>query len=133
MFGRLLLLALTISPVSALAKNAEAPENSESFLAVAIFTAIALYLMLKTLRFIWRYRYPKCKKWWALREEKRELLGTDIETITKQEEIKDNNGNVLRVEDVKIPVIVYHYEVWRKCKHCEHHLKTLEDEQGENK
>lgn len=130
MFGRLLLLTLIISPVSVLAKNAEAPENSESFLAVAIFTAIAFYLMLKALRFIWRYRCPKCKKW-ALREEKRELLGTDIETITKQEEIKDNKGNVLRVEDVKIPVIVRHYEVWRKCKHCKHFIKLLEDEREE--
>lgn len=131
MFGRLLLLALITNPVSVLAKNAGAPENSESFLAIAIFIAITFYLILKAFRFIWRHRCPKCKKWWALREEKRELLGTDIETITKQEEIKDNSGNVLRVEDVKIPVIVRHYEVWRKCKHCEHFLKTLENEQGE--
>lgn len=47
MFKTLLLLALITSPVSALAKNAEASENSESFLVVAIFIAIALYLMLK--------------------------------------------------------------------------------------
>ena len=48
-----------------------------------------------------------------MRQEKKELLNTDIETEVRKEEIKDNNGNVLRVEEVKVPVLVRHYEIWR--------------------
>ena len=47
------------------------------------------------------------------------------------QEIKDNNGNVLRVEEVEVPVLVRHYEIWRKCKHCGHLVKIFEDEKEE--
>ena len=77
------------------------------------------------------YRCPKCKKWWVMRQEKKELLNTDVMTESRKEEIKDNNGNVLRLEEVKVPVLVRHYEIWRKCKHCGHLVKIFEDEKEE--
>lgn len=66
-----------------------------------------------------------------MRQEKKELLNTDVMTESRKEEIKDNNGNVLRVEEVKVPVLVHHYEIWRKCKHCGHLVKIFEDEKEE--
>lgn len=66
-----------------------------------------------------------------MRQEKKELLNTDIETEVRKEEIKDNNGNVLRVEEVKVPVLVRHYEIWRKCKRCGHLVRLLDDEREE--
>ena len=80
---------------------------------------------------IWHYRCPKCKKWWVMRQEKKELLSTDVVTESRKEEIKDNNGNVLRVEEVTVPILVRHYEIWRKCKHCGHLVKIFEDEKEE--
>ena len=66
-----------------------------------------------------------------LRQKKKELLNTDVVTESRKEEIKDNNGNVLRVEEVEVPVLVRHYEIWRKCKHCGHLVKIFEDEKEE--
>lgn len=92
---------------------------------------VAIYLLFKAVGVIWHYRCPKCKKWWVMRQEKKELLNTDVMTESRKEEIKDNDGNVLRVEEVKVPVLVHHYEIWRKCKHCGHLVKIFEDEKEE--
>ena len=92
---------------------------------------VAIYLLFKAVGVIWLYRCPKCKKWWVMRQEKKELLNTDVVTESRKEEIKDNNGNVLRLEEVKVPVLVRHYEIWRKCKHCGHLVKIFEDEKEE--
>jgi len=90
---------------------------------------VAIYLLFKAVGVIWHYRCPKCKKWWVMRQEKKELLNTDVVTESRKEEIKDNN--VLRVEEVEVPVLVRHYEIWRKCKHCGHLVKIFEDEKEE--
>lgn len=93
---------------------------------------VAIYLLFKAVGVIWHYRCPKCKKWWVMRQEKKELLNTDVMTESRKEEIKDNNGNVLRVEEVKVPVLVHHYEIWRKCKHCGHLVKILKTRRKKN-
>lgn len=67
-----------------------------------------------------------------MRQEKKELLNTDVMTESRKEEIKDNNGNVLRLEEVKVPVLVRHYEIWRKCKHCGHLVKILKTRRKKN-
>lgn len=121
-----------IAPFVAYAQNDSSMESGSGGLVSIAFPVIVIcYVVFNTIGFIWRYRCPKCKKWWVMRQEKKELLNTDIETEVRKEEIKDNNGNVLRVEEVKVPILVHHYEIWRKCKRCGHLVRLFEDKREE--
>ena len=86
--------------------------------------------LLSVLRFIYFLKQWGLSGIIAVRNAK-DLVNTDVMAESRKEEIKDNNGNVLRVEEVKVPVLVRHYEIWRKCKHCGHLVKIFEDEKEE--
>ena len=60
---------------------------------------VAIYLFFKVVGVIWHYRCPKCKKWWGMRQKKKALLNTDVVNESRKEDIKDNNGKELRVEE----------------------------------
>ncbi len=121
-----------IAPFAAYAQNDSSMEaDSGGLVSVAFPVIVICYVVFNIIGFIWRYRCPKCKKWWVMRQEKKELLNTDVVIESRKEEIKDNNGNVLRVEEIKVPVLVHHYEIWRKCKRCGHLVRHLEDEREE--
>lgn len=129
MFWKCLFLGFIVCfPVQA-QENANSVSERNNYELFII--CVAIYLFFKAVGVIWHYRCPKCKKWWVMRQEKKELLNTDVMTESRKEEIKDNNGNVLRLEEVKVPVLVRHYEIWRKCKHCGHLVKIFEDEKEE--
>ena len=109
MFWKCLFLGFIVCfPVQA-QENANSVSERNNYELFII--CVAIYLFFKAVGVIWHYRCPKCKKWWVMRQEK--------------------NGNVLRLEEVKVPVLVRHYEIWRKCKHCGHLVKIFEDEKEE--
>lgn len=124
-------LYLTV-PFSAFAENGdEAFGGADGYVVLGILGLMVLYIISGIVDFICYYRCPKCKKWWVMREECRTQVNTSLETTTREEEIKDNAGNVLRVERVEIPVVVREYEILQKCKHCGHHVTQSKAEREE--
>lgn len=92
MFWKCLFLGFIVCfPVQA-QENANSVSERNNYELFII--CVAIYLFFKAVGVIWHYRCPKCKKWWVMRQEKKELLNTDVMTESRKEEIKDNNGNV---------------------------------------
>ena len=118
-------LIISIFPFIAYAnENVSSMEKSNDFMIIAS-SVMGGIILLRMLLGALQFRCPKCKKWWIMKQEKKELLYKESETEIRREEIKDNNGKVLRVEEVRVPVLIHHYEVWRKCRNCGHMVKVL--------
>lgn len=99
-------------------------EKSNSGLIAVISGCIFLWLLLG--RF--KKRCRKCKKWGAMKEIERKFLETKENTSTKTVEVKDENGQVVRTEEISVPVMICTYEVFEKCKQCGHQASHVEEE-----
>ena len=125
----------TIQQFSSKQLSGEKDSSDNSGVIYFILIVIGVFLILVVLIIIF-YRYEKkcsnCKKWNAMKEYQRDLIGEKASKIKKTLKTKDRNGNVIKTTEVYVPATIYYYDIHRKCKYCGYKDTVKESEKKEN-
>ena len=115
--------------------SSEKDSSDNSGVIYFILIVIGVFLILVVLIIIF-YRYEKkcsnCKKWNAMKEYQRDLIGEKASKIKKTLKTKDRNGNVIKTTEVYVPATIYYYDIHRKCKYCGYKDTIKESEKKED-
>ena len=73
-------------------------------------------------------RCPKCKKWFAMKEIKREFVDSEFTTVDVERELKNNENKVVGRYNEAVPATRYYYKCVDKCKYCKYRRNVKRQE-----